>query len=220
MNDKSRCTSDLLGLTAVGTATHALGVSGFVELWRGRRPAISELCADETVVEQLQRAGRLELARDRTLLGIHGLTLRDTPHRIEHSNGLTHTWCALDAIGIPAALGVDAAAVTECPVCHTNLSVEFAQGVPAFDPDYRLWMPSEECRNLVEDFCQHANLYCGPEHMSAAGRPTGGRALEVDEVAKIGRSMWSDAAAALLPFRPDQQDGSSLRSPSRTKPPA
>src|SRR3954447_20479401 len=95
MDGESCCNGDLLGTTAFGSVGHALGVSGFVALWNGARPAISELCADESVIEQLQGGGRLELGKDRTLLGIHGLTMRSTVHRIERSDlGVVHTWCA------------------------------------------------------------------------------------------------------------------------------
>src|SRR4051794_24040236 len=102
---------------------------GSSRMWNGARPAISELCADESIIEQLQRAGRLQLGNDRTLLGIHGLTLRSTVHRIERPDrSVVHTWCALDAIGIPAALQSNATAVTECPTCQTTLRVELAEG--------------------------------------------------------------------------------------------
>ena len=198
MTDESCCKRDLLGTTAFGSDAHALGVAGFAALWNGAQPAIFELCVDESVIDQLQRAGRLELAKDRTLLGIHGLTVRNTVHRIQRSNGaVVHTWCALDAIGIPAALRINATAVTVCPTCKTSLRVELTQGVPACDPNYRLWLPNEDCRNLVEDFCRHANLYCNAEHLSAAEKSAGGRAIDVAETAAIGRTMWADAAVVL-----------------------
>jgi len=175
------------------------GVVGFVALWHGEQPLISELDIEDSTVEALVEAGRLELDHDHRLVGVHGLVARRSAHRVEHAGGVVHTWCALDAIGIPAALGIDARALTSCPTCGATLAVELDDGVPvpACPSDYRLWLPTGPCAHMVEDFCRHANLYCSDEHL-AEGRWLGqGGAVTVAEAAAMGREAWRAAAAAL-----------------------
>jgi alkylmercury lyase len=173
----------------------SLPVDGFVALWRGERPNVSDLSDDAATVEAFVQGGRLELDDQGVVVGVHGLTARPTAHRIEHAGGEVHTWCALDAIGIPAALALDAVAVTACPACGAVLQVPLRGGVPADDGEMRLWLPGGECAHLVEDFCWHANLYCTAEHAAskvATGTP--GWAVTVTDAAAIGRVDWADVA--------------------------
>lgn len=93
-------------------AVGRFGVLGFSALWRGERVLASDLAEDRSVIETLLRTGRVEVDDDGVLVGIHGLVTRPTRHRIDLDGGVVHTWCALDAIGIPAALGINASAVT------------------------------------------------------------------------------------------------------------
>jgi hypothetical protein len=176
-----------------------LAVLGFVALWRGERPAVASLCDDAAVVEAQKHAGRLEVDDAGLLVGVHGLVARTTRHRIDHAAGAVHTWCALDAIGIPAALAIDATAVTSCPTCDVELRVELRESEPVdTEEPLRLWLPEGRCDHLVQDFCNHANLYCTSEHLTATvpkGSP--GRIVTVADAAAIGRQTWDDAAAAL-----------------------
>jgi alkylmercury lyase len=183
------------GMSATG---RQLGVDGFVALWRGERLNVADLTDDTATVEALVHAGRLELDDQGIVVGAHGLTARHTAHRIQHADGVVHTWCALDAIGIPAALALDAAAVTTCPACGAVLRASLHAGMPAADGDLRLWLPGGECTHLVEDFCRHANLYCDAGHLAskvAPGAP--GWAVTITDAAGIGRVEWADVSAAL-----------------------
>jgi hypothetical protein len=183
-----------------------LRVDGFVALWRGERLDVADLTDDTATVEALVQGGRLELDDQRVVVGVHGLTARPTAHRIEHAGGVMHTWCALDAIGIPAALALDAAAATTCPACGAALRVSLHGGVPAAADDMRLWLPGGQCAHLVEDFCRHANLYCTADHVASKVAPgTPGRAVTITDAAGIGRVGWADVSAVL---RAAEGDGS------------
>jgi hypothetical protein len=50
----------------------------------------------------------------------------------------------------------------------------------------------------MRDFCVHANLFCGPEHLDAwrhaAGDPTGD-VVTLAGVPALARSGWADVAA-------------------------
>ena len=124
INDVS--SGDLPAGPGVSATGRQLGVDGFVALWRGERLSVADLTDDTATVEALVHAGRLELDDQGIVVGVHGLAARPTAHRVEHAGGVMHTWCALDAIGIPAALGLDAAVVTTCPACGAALRVTLA----------------------------------------------------------------------------------------------
>jgi hypothetical protein len=189
---------DLLSGSEASLAARDFAVRGFVALWHGARPTVGELTDHAAIVDALVNAGRAEVDDDGVVVGVHGLVARATPHRIEHSDGMVHTWCALDAIGIPAALGIDATARTSCPACGTELAVHLRGGQPLGAEAVRLWIPGGACAHMVEDFCRHANLYCNAEHLAAALPPGScGQAVSVAEAASIGRAAWRDAAAAL-----------------------
>lgn len=191
------CDDNVLSGPGWTPAAHQLGVRGFLILWSGERRAISELTTDPATVQILSAAGRLELDDQGVLVGVHGLVARATSHRIEHAGGTVHTWCALDAIGIPAALALDATAVTSCPNCGAELRVVLRAGHADRHDDLRLWLPGGPYRHLVKDFCRHTNLYCNRQHLSSVvpvEQP--GRAITVAEAAGIGRVTWADVAAA------------------------
>lgn len=189
------CGDELLLDGNVSERTRTIAVQGFHALWQGEPVHISTLDPDDADADALARQGRLELDPDGVVIGVHGLVARETPHRIEHAHGTVHTWCALDAIGIPAAMAIDATAVTSCPTCSTELRVTLRAGQPADDPDLVLWLPTGPCTHLVQDFCRKANLYCNQDHLAAGVRSElAGQPITITEAARIGRSAWSDIA--------------------------
>jgi alkylmercury lyase len=189
------CCEPLVQVEATDTE-HQLAVRGFVALWNGQRPLPGDLDADPATIQVMQQHGRIVLGPDRRIAGIHGLSTQPTPHRITHGDQVIHTWCAFDAIGIPAALGLDALASTSCPVCGRQLRVTFTNGEPAADPELRVWLPDTGCDNVLDDICAHANLYCNPQHL-ADHTPPPGRALTIPQATAAGRATWNDAARAL-----------------------
>jgi hypothetical protein len=186
-------------------ATRRFLVEGFVALWQGQTPTLSDLVdtGDDVVrsmVERLAWEGKLEVDAAGRLLGIHGLTWRPTRHRIEDAGRTRYTWCALDAIGIPAALGIDATAITDCPTCLAQLEVELKHGLPNRVSSFVLWLPTGPCDHLVNDFCADANLFCSRTHLAAWRGTTGarsGRELSLVSVVEIGRKSWADVAETL-----------------------
>ena len=181
-----------------------IAIAGFHALWEGRTPMVGELAdggdsptLDEAVAH-LQAGGRIEIASDGQLLAVHGLTRRPTRHRIEHQGGGINTWCALDAIGIPAALGIDARAITACPSCDRELVVTLVAGSPVPLAGAVLWYPETTGAwdHLVDQFCSGANLFCSPEHLQdrMGSQTASGAIMTVDEVAEIGREAWADVS--------------------------
>ena len=193
------------GLTPpVAETVRRIAIVGFAELWRGQSPDLAELVTTDpatlaAATDHLLGRGRMELSEDGRVLGVHGLCLRPTPHHIRHARGAVHTWCALDVIGIPAALSIDAHASTRCPTCASGIGVAFTRGQPDDDDATRLWYPQAPGGHLVADFCSGANLFCSQRHLEeCVGRAdTAGTVMTVEEVAELGRECWSAAARHL-----------------------
>jgi alkylmercury lyase len=190
------CCEPLLEVEVEATdAEHQLAVRGFVALWNGQRPVPGDLDADPATIQSMQQHGRIVIDADGRIAGIHGLSTRPTAHRITHHGQVIHTWCAFDAIGVPAALRLDAQPTTTCPTCGRQRHVTFTNGEPTADPNLRVWLPTY-CDNVLNDICAHANLYCNPQHL-ADHTPPPGRPLTIPQAATMGRATWADAATAL-----------------------
>ena len=191
--------------SSVGVAetVRRIAITGFHALWEGRTAMLGELgggdgAALDEAVAHLQARGRIEIASDGRLLAVRGLTRRPTRHRIEHLRGSVNTWCALDAIGIPAALGIDARAITTCPTCNRSLVVTLVAGRPVPLAGAVLWYPETTgaWEHLVDQFCSGANLFCNAAHLrDKMGREAAsGAIMTVEEVAEIGRGAWADVS--------------------------
>ena len=53
---------------------------------------------------------------DRHIIGFWGLSLRETPHRLEVNGKTVYGWCAWDTLFIPELIGTSAQVVSTCPV--------------------------------------------------------------------------------------------------------
>ena len=196
---------DLEDLSAgVAETVRRIAIAGFHALWEGRTPTLCELSGGDggatldEAVAHLQAGGRIEVAPDGRLLAVRGLSRRPTRHRIDHPDGSVNTWCAFDAIGIPAALEIDARAITTCPTCSRELIVTLASGRPVALGGAVLWYPETTgaWEHVVDQFCSGANLFCNLGHLQdrMGGEPASGAIMTVDEVAEIGREAWADVS--------------------------
>ena len=149
----------------------------------------------------LDRAGLIEQDPTGAITGAHGLTLSSTRHHLVLAGVALHTWCALDAIGIPAALETDADITTRCGWCDRPLALAVRAGLPE-PADAVLWLPREPCTDVRQQFCPHTNLFCNDDHLDhwrdEADHPNGD-VLTVPEAAALGHDWWS-------PIPPDRCD--------------
>jgi hypothetical protein len=191
----SRLLDDGLSDLALEIAT-----AGFVALWDGRAVRPDELAprhprrARREMAEMVKR-GRAEVDDGGRVVGVHGLTLRPTRHCFVHAGRSHRTWCAFDAIGIPAALAIDAEAQTTCPSCDRALHIAIRGGHPE-GSDNVLWLPSATVRHLMVDFCAAADLYCGRDHLEQRidTARAAGEILDLSSAALLGREGWADVA--------------------------
>lgn len=195
---------DLSGLLTDGLDTNAelLVTRAFTALWNGTAPTPADIAGDLDAAEaaevfrRLASVGRCELDDRDRIVGAHGITRNTTVHEIVHAEGRHNTWCAFDAIGIPAALAIDATARTACPQCGTAIDVRIVAGDPVDAGAMVVWLPTETGQHLIEDFCSQSNIFCSAEHLDAwLGRRRGaGQVVTLAEAADIGRDTWADVA--------------------------
>lgn len=146
-------------------------------------------------LQTLVAQGRIALDAAGVVVAAGGLSAVRSRHRLRLGDRDFHTGCAIDAIGIPAALGSDAVAETACPHCGRELTIEMQGGAALGEPGYVAWDPGAACANVMEEYCPEANLSCGHAHLDAWRAEHGdppGRALSLGEVAELGRDWWGD----------------------------
>lgn len=181
--------------------------AGFAALRNGEVLTVSELGfrahleagRAEAASERLLGRGALLVTDDGRIDGIAGLTIRPTRHELTIDGTATHTWCAFDSVGIPAALGVDAVARTTCGHCGSPIEVTFTAGATR-DTGLWGWMPAldPDERALIANFCSKADLFCSRDHLDvwyeSAGRPAGDPCT-MEELLEMGRATWEHCAA-------------------------
>jgi len=148
----------------------------------------------EEVVRQaldgLRLVGRAEIDGDR-LIGVYGITLKPTQHRLTMHGATFFTWCAFDIVGIPAALGESAEVASECAECHGAVRVSIVNGEPPPSPITISWL-SAQCDSIRDQFCPTVNFYCESVHYETALK--GGRApdssISLARAAEMGRENW------------------------------
>ena len=88
------------------------------------------------------------------VVGSWGLSSVPTDHRLRIRGRTLYTWCAEDAVGIPAALGEDASVASRCHLCGAPVNVEMVAGqvAQAVPLDVRLWVTAGEVGRSVVGF--------------------------------------------------------------------
>ena len=148
--------------------------------------------AQRTLDEMVERG--MAILEGDELVAIDGLSTTPTQHRMLLGDDDLFTWCAADAIGVPAALAEDGEVITGCPYCSTEIVVPIKAGAPEANEKLVLWLPTASCSHVVTQFCPDVNFFCNRGHLDAwrsqAGEPVG-ETLSVNEAADLGRRWWA-----------------------------
>src|SRR5437588_548693 len=103
----------------------------------------------------------------------YGLSLTPTPHRFRVNGRDLYTWCALDALMYPVALGQHAEVTSPCPVSGATIRLTVTpRTVGRVDPAttvVAIVMPASAaaCCNVRDAFCRHVHFLRGPEEAIA-----------------------------------------------------
>lgn len=128
----------------------AIRIVAFFQILKGNKPTFNEL-ANLTGVPQDQilhyinemiQQGLLVIDENETVVGSHGLSLIPTEHSLKFIDQGLFTWCAADAVGIPAALGVNAKITSRCFQCNESIEIVMNYGEieSSNKEDTRIWV--------------------------------------------------------------------------------
>jgi hypothetical protein len=82
-----------------------------------------------------------------------GLSQPPTAHRLVLDGAVRHVCCAVDAVGIPAALGGVARVDSRCEACRASITVTLAGGRPASTPDsVVIWAANVDSGRSVREY--------------------------------------------------------------------
>lgn len=134
----------------------------------------------------------------------------NSPHVVRTSFGTTHTQCTVDAIGIPAALGVAAHVKDQCGWCNRPITaaVSEAGGVEVTPASAVISVAgaSSCCTDQgLPTMCTETNFFCSPAHATEWRQQHATLAasyLSPQEAAILGLSVWRD----LTPDSPQMSD--------------
>ena len=99
--------------------------------------ALGRPAADlEAAVGRLTERGTLALdPLTERIVGVRGLSLTETDHRLRLAGRQLYAWCAVDAVGIPLALGAEARVESRCHRCGVPLVLQVKGGVVVEGPE-------------------------------------------------------------------------------------
>jgi hypothetical protein len=123
--------------------------------------------------------------------------LEPSPHRLVTDHGAVYTQCSVDAIGIPAALGIDAMIEDRCALCHQSITLRVQdQQVVSVQPADAVVVMAEACGAMtgaIPTMCHETNLVCSALHAREwqAERATLPSAVvNPAEAVTVGHAIW------------------------------
>ena len=179
-------------------------IAAFRNIYRGNAPSVTGLAKQlsvlsgdiQTAVHRLVERGLATVDERGRVTGSHGLSLVPSDHRVSFDVGDRYVWCAVDAVGIPAALGVDAEIASRCFRCGEPVALTINGGQPEGPAAVLLLIgigATGSSGSVIEDVCPTINFFCSRAHAdawaAAAGRVS---IINVRQAAEIGRRQWAD----------------------------
>ncbi len=108
------------------------------------------LAVDAALARLTERGTVAVVAEPDRIVGVRGLSLVETDHRLTVDGHRLHAWCAVDAVGIPAALRADARVESRCHHCRAPLSVELRGGAVVDAPEgIVIWAVERDLRRSL-----------------------------------------------------------------------
>ena len=178
----------------------------FWRLLRGAPVSISDLQASldlspesaEEVLAGLEVKRCIRQQKDGAVIAARGLMVQPSPHQLITEQGRVYTQCAVDAIGIPAALRVEGTVEDRCALCDRSITVRVApSGNVASQPEAAVIVMVQPDRCVEEGIprmCQETNLFCSQDHATAWLRERAtlpGAIGTPQDAVTVGRVLWS-----------------------------
>lgn len=122
-------------LASFSPAERAVARHAFVGILAGRPVACADFAtplglapaeSDGAIARHRERGTMV--VEDGRVVAARGLSLPPTPHALDIDGRRLHAFCAVDAVGIPIALGVGAAITSACHRCGAPLALRVRDG--------------------------------------------------------------------------------------------
>ncbi len=152
------------------------------------------------VLDTARARGRVELDSDGRLVGIAGLTIEPTRHRLDIDSNERWTWCALDAIGILGALQSDGTVYSTDPNTGDDIEIPFRKGHP--DGDATLFILGGHADvNVKEAWCPMVNFFTSRHAAEewVEARKLDGDIVSVARIAEEAATMWGPVVGQDVP---------------------
>ena len=198
-------------LGQLADSNNLLRAVAFQHLIRNSQPVTPEQLAEAsgfdlerttTMLEELDRAGRIRRDSTGRVVGSAGLSVMTDRHQIELNGRTFWTWCAYDILGIFGALRADGDSRSPSPPDLTVIELRFLGGRPRH-ADAVLFRPAEDlmsrCDNVYEEWCPNSNLFASRKLAQAWAdeHQLAGRVLSLEEASSLATQEWRDVVGAL-----------------------
>jgi alkylmercury lyase len=127
------------------------------------------------------------------IVAFAGLSLTPTRHGFDVAGRRLYTWCAWDALFLPALIGKEARVKSICPITGTDVRLTVRPaGVHTAEPASLLVSfpapSSTVTSDITASFCDHVHFLAGRDAAEAwlAGNQ-GGLALSLEDAVELGR---------------------------------
>lgn len=179
---------------------HELGRHAFEQISEGRSVTIESAGRDlnrpaEEAQKQatyLVRRGLLTVDDSGSITGALGLTTEPTQYRLLLNGRALFTWCALDAVGIPAALGADALVQTTIEGRPFEVRLESGRLLRASRRDVGISLPNPKMDvSIRQSVCPEIRFHLeshAPQHPGVA-------LLSLDEAMDSARRIWGKTSS-------------------------
>jgi len=172
-----------------------------------RQPVAAAMHASPEEIGALLQPPAVELDAQGHLIGLD-LSLSPTPHQLHLGKQRFYTWCALDALAIPAILGRERTVVSHCPATgkeiHLQVSPERLLDLEPSSTVVSAVIPEDEASARAaacdprDTICNHGHFFAS--HEAASRWPSlhpGAVLLEAEEAAELGRELARQFLALL-----------------------
>jgi Alkylmercury lyase len=164
----------------------------------GRPPEATELPhAGARVLGRLHDADVIRLDSAGRIRVAYPFSAVPTRHQVRLASGVdVHAMCAVDALGIPAMLGVDAVITTTDPVTATLITVTFADGRSTWDPQTAVVFVGSQSGTgpSADTCCDYLNMFATRESATAwtGAHHIAGEILNQVDAELLGRQIFGE----------------------------
>ncbi|MGH3757688.1 alkylmercury lyase family protein [Actinophytocola sp.] len=178
---------------SVERATHRAILRAFAAT--GRPPELTKL--DARVLGRLHDADVIRLGPDGRIRVAYPFSAVPTRHRVQLPSGVeVHAMCAIDALGLPAMLGVDATIATTDPVTGQSITVTVAARQSTWEPPGAVVFVSAQAGAgpSADTCCAQLNMFTSLETAEQWARTHGvaGEILNQVDAEQLGRQNFGD----------------------------